>query len=103
MTHAMGFHSTRRRPLCGKEPKTAWVPVPGLALAAVRVTGVLRVASGSRGVAWTQGMAWARLTPVKAGVICDLICGGFCDGPRESANEIVSEIRHPASFMRSTF
>ena len=56
--------------------------------------GGFRIASGSLGVAWTHGMAWARLTPMKAGVIGDLICSGFCDGSRESVNEIVSEIGH---------
>ena len=95
MTHVTGFHSMQRHPLCGKGPKTAWAPVPRLPLAAVRVTGVFRVGSASPGVAWTHGMAWVRLTPVKAGVIGDLICGGgFCDGSRKSANEIVSEIGH---------
>ena|SRR5258708_30300501 len=72
----------------------ALVPGLALALAVVRVTGVFHVASASPSVTWTHGMAWARLTPVKASVICNLICGGFCDGSRESANEIVSEIGH---------
>src|SRR5713226_1963484 len=27
----------------------------------------------SPGIAWTHGMAWARLTHVKAGVICDTV------------------------------
>ncbi len=72
----------------------ALVPGLALALAAVWVMGVFHVASVSPSVTWTHGMAWVRLTPVKASVICNLICGGFCDGSRKSVNEIVSKIRH---------
>ena len=75
---------------------SAWSPVPGLVLAVLareRVEAVFHVvASASHGVAETHAKAWGRLTPERAGVICELTCGGFCDDARECAIVIVSEI-----------
>ena len=72
----------------------AWTPVPVLVLARERVAAVFPVASAIHGVAWIHAKAWGRLTPVRAAVICELTCGGFCDDSRESVIVIVSEIAH---------
>ena len=64
------------------------------ALARERVEAVFRVSAASHGVAETHAKAWGRLTRARADVICELICGGFCDDSRESVIVIVSEIGH---------
>ena len=71
---------------------SAWAPVPVLVLARERVAAVFRVVSVSHGVAQTHAKALGKLTRARAGVICELTCGGFCDVSRESV--IVSEIGH---------
>jgi hypothetical protein len=64
------------------------------ALARERVEAVFRVSGASHGVAETHAKAWARLTRARAGVICELTCGGFCDDARVIVIVSVNEIGH---------
>ena len=76
---------------------SAWTTVPELALAVLareRVEAVFRVSGASHGVAESHAKVWGRLTRARAGVTCELTCGGFCDDARVIVIVIVNEIEH---------